>query len=64
MSRLSRRTDPSKQVDRLEKRHQLLKEQVAEFEGRLSLTPQEQMALSKLKKEKLRTKDELTTMSG
>lgn len=59
MSRSQRRTDPSKEIVRLEKRHKQLKERVAEYEARLTLTEREQVALQKLKKEKLATKDAL-----
>ncbi|MEZ4337237.1 MAG: DUF465 domain-containing protein [Sandaracinaceae bacterium] len=41
-------------------RHKQLKERVAEYEARLSLTPKEELALQQLKKEKLKTKDALT----
>jgi len=64
MSRSQRRTDTGKELARLEKRHQVLKEQVAEYEARLTLTPKEQMVLQKLKKQKLRTKDALLEMSN
>lgn len=61
MSR-SQRRDPSKEISRLEVRHKRLKEQVAEYEARLSLTMKEEQALQKLKKEKLQTKDALHSM--
>jgi len=64
MSRSQRRTSPSEEIARLKKRHQVLKEQVAEYEARLVLTAQEQMALQKMKKEKLKTKDALLQMSN
>lgn len=57
MSRSQRRIDPSKELERLEQRHKRLKEQVAAYEARLSLTAQEQLHLQKLKKQKLATKD-------
>ena len=59
MNRSRRRTDPSKEIAHLEQRHQQLKEQVAEYEARLSLTPKEEVRLLRLKKEKLKTKDAL-----
>lgn len=46
-----------KSLQRLEKKHQHLKAQVAAYESRRSLSSQEQIALQKLKKEKLATKD-------
>jgi uncharacterized protein YdcH (DUF465 family) len=64
MSRSQRRTDPSKEIVRLEKRHKQLKERVAEYEARLTLTEREQVALQKLKKEKLATKDALHRISA
>lgn len=57
-----RRPDPSKEIAHLEKRHQQLKERVAEYEARLALTAKEEVALQKLKKEKLKTKDALHSM--
>ena len=64
MSRSQRRTDPAKEIARLEKRHKVLKQQVAEYEARLTLTTKEQMVLQKLKKQKLLTKDALREMSN
>ena len=61
--RTQRRIDPSKELTRLESRHQRLKEQVAEYETRLTLTSQEQLALQRLKKEKLATKDAIHRMT-
>lgn len=57
MSRSQRRIDPVKELNRLEKRHQRLKEAVAQYEAQLTLTAAEQLDLQKLKKEKLATKD-------
>lgn len=64
MSRSQRQTDPSKEIVRLEKRHKQLKERVAEYEARLTLTEREQFALQKLKKEKLATKDALQRITA
>lgn len=64
MSRSQRRTDPQVEISRLEKRHKVLKEQVAEYEARLTLTIKEQLVLQKLKKQKLRTKDALRRMDN
>lgn len=64
MSRSQRRTSPSEEIARLTKRHDVLKKQVAEYEARLTLTTQEQLALQKMKKEKLKTKDALLQMSN
>ena len=63
MSRSQRRSDPSKELTRLEMRHQRLSEEVAAFEARLLLNTQEQMDLQKLKKEKLATKDRIFRMT-
>ncbi|GAB5547452.1 MAG: YdcH family protein [Sandaracinaceae bacterium] len=64
MSRSQRRIDSNKNITRLEKRHKQLKAQVAEYESRLGLNPDEQVRLQKLKKEKLATKDELSRISS
>ena len=64
MSRSERRTSPSEEIARLKKRHTVLKKRVAEYEARLTLTAQEQLALQKMKKEKLRTKAALLQMSN
>lgn len=60
----SRRSNPSFNIERLEKRHKRLKQRVAEYEARLTLTAGEEMQLQKLKKEKLRTKDELSAIKA
>lgn len=62
-SRSQRRVDPTKEISRLEKRHKTLKERVAAYEARLTLTAQEQLSLQKWKKEKLATKDALAKMT-
>ncbi|MBX7191791.1 MAG: YdcH family protein [Sandaracinaceae bacterium] len=51
-----------KDIDRLERRHRKLKERVAQYEARLYLTPSEQRDLADLKKEKLATKDQMSTL--
>ena len=58
----SRQVDPLKELDRLERRHNKLKERVAEYEARLFLTSTEQLDLAKLKKEKLATKDAIQNL--
>ncbi|MBZ0121862.1 MAG: YdcH family protein [Sandaracinaceae bacterium] len=63
MGRSERRNDPSKELERLEKRHQRLKARVAEYESQLTLTTSEQLNLQKLKKEKLATKDAIQRMT-
>jgi uncharacterized protein YdcH (DUF465 family) len=49
---------------RLKQRHDELERRLAELERHLSLTPEEQIERSQLKKEKLRTKDELQRLGG
>ena len=49
---------------RLQERHTELERRLAELERHLSLTPDEQIERSQLKKEKLRTKDELTRLGA
>lgn len=51
-----------KEIDRLERRHRKLKERVAQYEARLYLTANEQRDLADLKKEKLATKDTLSSL--
>jgi uncharacterized protein YdcH (DUF465 family) len=49
-------------VSELEKKHQLLKLQVAKLERRAHLTPVERRQVADLKKLKLQAKDELTVL--
>lgn len=51
-----------KELDRLQRRHQKLKERVAQYEARVFLTATEQSEVLKLKKEKLATKDAIATL--
>jgi uncharacterized protein YdcH (DUF465 family) len=51
-------------VSRLRERHGELERRLAELERHLSLTPDEQIERSRLKKEKLRTKDELQRLGA
>ena len=48
----------------LKERHDELEKRLAQLERHLSLTPDEQLERSRLKKEKLRTKDELTRLGA
>ena len=48
----------------LRERHDELERRLAELERHLSLTPDEQIERSRLKKEKLRTKDELSRLGA
>jgi uncharacterized protein YdcH (DUF465 family) len=49
---------------RLKERHGELERRLAQLERHLSLTPDEQVERSRLKKEKLRTKDELQRLGA
>jgi uncharacterized protein YdcH (DUF465 family) len=51
-------------VVRLKQRHGELERRLAQLERHLSLTPDEQVERSRLKKEKLRTKDELQRLGA
>jgi hypothetical protein len=57
MQKMSRKLDPQFQMDRLEKRHTALKEQIAELDRQRYLSVSEQLFLHELKKERLATKD-------
>jgi len=52
------------QMVRLKERHGELELRLAQLERHLSLTPDEQVERSRLKKEKLRTKDELQRLGA
>ena len=52
------------QMVRLKERHGELERRLAELERHLSLTPEEQIERIRLKKEKLRTKDELQRLGA
>jgi uncharacterized protein YdcH (DUF465 family) len=49
---------------RLKARHDEIEKRLSELERHLSLTPDEQIERSQLKKEKLRAKDRLTQLSA
>jgi uncharacterized protein YdcH (DUF465 family) len=49
---------------KLREQHGELERRLAELERHLSLTPDEQIERSRLKKEKLRMKDQLTRLGG
>lgn len=59
---MARPNEMQKELERLERRHRKLKEKVAQYEARLYLTADEQRDLASLKKEKLATKDALSTL--
>jgi uncharacterized protein YdcH (DUF465 family) len=52
------------QMVKLRERHGELERRLAELERHLSLTPDEQIERSRLKKEKLRMKDEISRLSA
>ena len=60
MQKMSRKLDWQSQLERLEKRHWALKQQIVELDRQKFLTVSEQLALLDLKKQKLATKDLLT----
>ena len=50
-------------TDALIQKHRTLDEKVSELTGRSFLTPEDHMELARLKKEKLRVKDQIAEMS-
>lgn len=50
---------PERQKSHLEQKHAELSERVAALDGRMSLTPDEELELHQLKKQKLQAKDAL-----
>jgi hypothetical protein len=58
----NRRISTEFQIDRLERRRAQLKAQIEELDKRLHLSAPEEIHLQRLKKEKLRMKDELETL--
>ncbi len=56
--------NPAQLIEHLTKKHARLSEQVAELDGHLFLTPDEQSRMKKMKKEKLRTKDYMKRMQS
>jgi uncharacterized protein YdcH (DUF465 family) len=52
------------EVNRLRARHDEIEKRLSELERHLSLTPDEQVERSQLKKEKLRAKDRLAQLSA
>lgn len=59
MEKIARRLDSRFQIERLEKRHVALKEQIALLDSQRHLTVAEQLLVHELKKERLATKDQL-----
>jgi uncharacterized protein YdcH (DUF465 family) len=52
------------EIQRLRARHDEIEKRLSELERHLSLTPEEQIERSQLKKEKLRAKDRLVLLSS
>jgi uncharacterized protein YdcH (DUF465 family) len=52
------------EAERLKARHDEIEKRLSELERHLSLTPDEQIERSQLKKEKLRAKDRLVQLSA
>ena len=52
------------EVENLKARHDEIEKRLSDLERHLSLTPDEQIERSQLKKEKLRTKDRLAQLSA
>ena len=52
------------ELAQLRERHSEIQRRLSELERHLSLTPDEQLERARLKKEKLRTKDELTRLGA
>ncbi|MGB8221784.1 MAG: YdcH family protein [Polyangiales bacterium] len=55
----ARTIPPERQRSHLEKKHAQLAERIEALDGRLSLTPSEELELQQLKKQKLWAKDAL-----
>ena len=59
MQRASRNVDMSARLDALRRRHAECDERLRSYEGRLYLTPDEEVDVKRLKKMKLLAKDEM-----
>jgi len=64
MGRVRRSSSPHVQLQRLEKKHATLDEELTDLSQRSYLTPGEQMRAKTLKKQKLRAKDEMQRLRG
>lgn len=62
MEKMSRKLDPQAQIERLERRHGALEQQILELDRQRFLTTSEALALQSLKRQKLATKDELVSL--
>ena len=63
METQSTTTDSSNVLDRLREQHHRADERLQELDRHVWLSPEEQVELARLKKEKLRLKDEIRAMS-
>jgi uncharacterized protein YdcH (DUF465 family) len=62
--RVASEENSGSEAARLKARHDEIEKRLSELERHLSLTPDEQIERSQLKKEKLRAKDRLTLLSA
>lgn len=60
----TRNMDARVEIERLEKKHSLLKQQIAALDRQLFLTTQDQLRVTMLKKQRLAAKDALTGLRG
>ena len=60
MQRASRSVDMSARLDALRRRHAECDEKLKSFDGRIYLTPDEEVEVKRLKKMKLLAKDEIS----
>jgi hypothetical protein len=64
MQRASRNVDMSARMEALRQRHAECDQKLRSFEGRLYLTPDEEVEVKRLKKMKLLAKDEMARISA
>jgi uncharacterized protein YdcH (DUF465 family) len=64
MEKIRVESEPGAEVERLRARHDEIEKRLSELERHLSLTPDEQIERSQLKKEKLRAKDRIAWLSS
>jgi len=63
MQRPARAVDMSAKLEALSRKHAEFDARLRTFEGRIYLTPEEEVEVRKLKREKLRAKDEMRRVS-
>ncbi|MET0385303.1 MAG: YdcH family protein [Polyangiales bacterium] len=64
MQKMSRKNDRRLQMERLQRRHGALDQQIAQLDSQRFLTTSEQIVLHDLKRQKLATKDQLVGLRG